>query len=138
MHIASVTSVIPIPALCLKPRAGSISELSERGRMHPAATISFPLIIIAPSCKGEGGVNMVTIKGAETSAFIYTPPFSIYSLRPSFLSIAINAPNPLSLNVKDAATISSTIPSTSLLLSPKKYLIIGVLPKSDNALLISG
>jgi len=48
----SVSSEIPNPALCLKPKCIGNLSLSETGSIHRAAIIFLPWIITAPSCKG--------------------------------------------------------------------------------------
>ena len=46
---ASVSSDIPTAALCLIPNFAGMSVLEVIGRVHLAATILSPLMIIAPS-----------------------------------------------------------------------------------------
>ena len=52
IDMASDSSVIPIPALCLKPKDLLIFLFFEIGRVTLVATITLPTTIAAPSCKG--------------------------------------------------------------------------------------
>ena len=64
----SVSSVIPIPALCLVPKCGGRWGLDERGNRHEAAAILPFEIITAPSCRAVLGSKMFTIRSNETLA----------------------------------------------------------------------
>ena len=88
---ASETSVMPIAARCLIPKNLEIAGFSVEGNMHAAAIILEPLIITAPSCKGDRVLNIETNISWETSPFIFTP-FSITSFNPVSCSTTINIP----------------------------------------------
>ena len=59
---ASVSSVIPMAALCLIPKFAGMSVFSVIGRVHRAATILSPEMTMAPSCRGEFLKNMFMIR----------------------------------------------------------------------------
>ena len=52
IDMASDSSVIPIPALCLKPKDLLIFLFFDTGKVTLDATITLPTTMTAPSCNG--------------------------------------------------------------------------------------
>ena len=72
---ASLCSVIPTAALCLKPNCSGSSELSVKGKIHDAALIWPSAMTTAPSCRGEVLEKMDSSKRFEIFALMLSPLF---------------------------------------------------------------
>ncbi len=106
MTSASVSSESPIAARCRVPSVRSDSAYWVSGRITPAATISSPTMITAPSWSGEYGVKIVASISAETRARTGLPVWA-YSSSPTSCSTAMMAPTRPRESRSTPSTISS-------------------------------
>lgn len=91
-QITSACSEIPNPALCRIPNVSPLSVVvAVSGRVQRAASIIFPLIITAPSCKGVLGKKIVRSKSFDKTAFNKSP-VSENPLIPFDFTTTIKAP----------------------------------------------